>query len=567
MGSPFDERVWLKNYPASLPAEFEPPPLTALDLWEKAAAERRQFPALYYFDTAFSYGWIDSRASALAAGLTVLGVTKGDRVILQLQNMPQYLISLYAVWKLGAVAVTLNPMYKTREMEFYARDSGARVIITMEECYPEVSPLVGTTPVEHVLTTSELDLFPEDQPRPAVLTHSAKVRHKGSLDLMDFTSRHLGQKPQAASTGPQDPGYLTYTSGTTGPPKGAVNTHANIVFSACIYRLACGLNDKDVVVGVAPFFHVTGSIGHLAVSSLLGIPVIAFFRFHPGELLRLIEKWRGSMMIAPLTVYVALLNHPEFRNSDISSLRAVMSGGAPVPDGFVRKFEEASGLYIHNWYGLTETTSPAVITPIGARSPVDKESGALSIGVPVPGSWARIVDVTTGQVLNPGEIGELLVRGPMVVPGYWEKPDETAKAIQEGWLCTGDVAKMDEDGWFYLVDRKKDLINVSGYKVWPRDVEDVLYQHPAVKEACVVGVPDPYRGETVKAFVTLADGLDDPPSPADLIEFCQQRMAAYKYPRSVEIVTELPKTLSGKILRRQLREVASAPVQRDKAGG
>lgn len=288
---------------------------------------------------------------------------------------------------------------------------------------------------------------------------------------------------------------------------------------------------------------------------MLGIPVVVFFRFDPSETLRLIEKWQATMMIAPLTVYVALLNHRDFKPRKVSSLTKLMSGGAAVPEGFVDKFEQESGCYIHNWYGLTETTSPAVITPLGCRSPVDSESGALSIGVPVPKTEAKIVDVKTAEPLSVGEIGELVLKGPMVVPGYWEKPEETAKALREGWLFTGDVAKMDEDGWFYLVDRKKDLINVSGYKVWPRDVEDVLYQHPAIGEVCVVGVPDAYRGETVRAYVTLRQ-ISEPPTPDDLIAFCRERMAAYKYPRQVFIVEELPKTTSGKILRRTLREQA-----------
>jgi long-chain acyl-CoA synthetase len=567
MGNPYESSIWLKHYPQGLPAILEVPDFTGLDLWERTAAQGAGRPALYYFDATFTYGWIDDQAAALAVGLANLGVSKGDRVVLQLQNIPQYLISLYAIWKLGAIAVTLNPMNKAREMAFYTQDSRAKVIITMEACYPEVTPLLGTTPLEHILTTSELDLFEKRQPLPAALRQSTKATPKGSLDLLEFISRYSGQRPATVGLSHRDPAYLTYTSGTTGPPKGAINTHANIVFSACVYRVACDLKEDDVVIGVAPFFHVTGGIGHLAVASLVGIPVMAFFRLDPGELLRLVEKWGASMMIAPLTVYVALLNHPEFKKRDLSSIRALLSGGAPVPEAFVNRFEDASGHYIHNWYGLTETTSPAIITPIGARAPVDKDSGALSIGVPVPSSLAQIVDVSTGQPVKPGEIGELLVKGPMVVPGYWERPEETANAIRDGWLCTGDVAKMDEEGWFYLVDRKKDLINVSGYKVWPRDVEDVLYQHPAVKEACVVGVPDPYRGETVKAYVNLVDGIVPRPQPQELMEFCRQRMAAYKYPRELEIVSELPKTLSGKILRRELREAASTNLRREDGTG
>jgi len=556
MQDPYDRRIWQNKYTGALSVGIDFPSISALDIFERSVAKKPNLPALHYFDISFSYMEIDTMAAALAAGLGDFGLTKGNRVIIQLQNIPQYLISLYAVWKLGAIAVTLNPMFKSKELEFYINDCQAKIAITMEACFSEIAKFVDASPLQHIFTTSELDLYPPALPKPALLKKSCKKRCNGSIDLVEFVSKNQGRSAGSCKLLPESPGYLTYTSGTTGIPKGAVNTHANIVFSSHVYQAACNLTENDVVVGAAPFFHVTGSVGHLAVAALLGIPVISFFRFEPGEVLRLLEKWRATMMIAPLTVYIALLNHQDFFKRDLSALKILMSGGAPVPEGFVKKFEEKTACYIHNWYGLTETTSPAIITPIGARSPVDSDSGALSIGIPVPNSMAKIVDTDTNEILPPGEIGELVVKGPMVVSGYWQNPEEAAKAIKDGWLHTGDVAKMDGEGWFYLVDRKKDLINVSGYKVWPRDVEDVLYQHPAVKEAGVIGIPDDYRGETVKAYVTLSDSVADPPSSAELIDFCKSRMAAYKYPRQIEIVVELPKTLSGKILRRELRDKA-----------
>ena len=552
------DRGWLRNYPETLPPDADVPTMTGLDMWEKAVEQKPHSPALYYFDQAFTYSQLDAQANSLALGFQGLGINKGDRIIIQLQNIPQYLISLYAVWKIGAIAVTLNPMYKTRELEYFINDSRAKVIVTMEDCFTEVRPLLGKTSLTQALTTSELDLYPSDQTLPVALQRSEKKLHKDTLDLLQYIGRFKGRHTKIADLSGDDAGYLTYTSGTTGPPKGAINTHANVVFSTHVYDLACKLSNEDVVVGVAPFFHVTGGIGGLAIASLKAIPVLAFYRFIPEELLRLVEKWRATMMIAPLTVYVAILNHPSLKDWDISSLRILLSGGAPVPESFVNKFEKACSLYIHNWYGMTETTSPAIITPIGKKSPVDPESGALSIGVPVPNSWAKVVNMKTGDTLPPGEVGELIIKGPMVVPGYWEKPEETNKAIKNGWLYTGDVAKTDDKDWFYLVDRKKDLINVSGYKVWPRDVEDVLYQHPAVKEASVIGVPDSYRGETVKAYVVLNNAIDQLPTKEDLVEFCKTRMAAYKYPREIEIIEELPKTLSGKILRRELRDRETA---------
>jgi long-chain acyl-CoA synthetase len=281
-----------------------------------------------------------------------------------------------------------------------------------------------------------------------------------------------------------------------------------------------------------------------------------FCRFDPATMLRLMERWRGSFTVAAITVFTAIMNFPELKNYDISSMKKVFSGGAPVSPTIVDNFEKATGVYIHNVYGLTETTSPSHATPMGMHPPVDPDSGALSVGVPIPNTICKIVDVATGDELPIGEVGELITKGPEVVAGYWQKPEETAYAIRDGYLHTGDVAKMDSDGWFYIVDRKKDLIIVSGYKVWPRDVEDVLYQHPAVREAAVVGIADPYRGETVKAYVALKGGYEGKVTEEELIAFCKERMANYKYPRFIEFLDELPKTTTGKYLRRELREKA-----------
>jgi len=314
------------------------------------------------------------------------------------------------------------------------------------------------------------------------------------------------------------------------------------------------MNLQDVILGVAPLFHVTGQVAHLACAAYAGIPVILFFRFDPEEALKLIERWKATITVGSITVFISLMNHPDIRKRDVSSLKKVFSGGAPVSPAVVDDFERICGTYIHNIYGMTETNSPTHFTPLGTRSPVDPITGALSMGIPVSNSICKIVDLDTGEKELPaGEVGEIIVKGPMVIPGYWNKPEETAYAIRNGWLYTGDVGKMDENGWFYIVDRKKDLIIVSGYKVWPRDVEDVLYQHPAIKEAAVVGVPDSYRGETVKAFVAIKDSFQNKVTPEELIEFCKKRMAAYKYPRIVEIVAEIPKTITGKFLRRVLR--------------
>jgi len=555
MASVYEQRPWLKNYPKGVPSDFKEPEVSALSLFEESASRYPEAPAIHYFDSTITYGELDSLANSFAVGLAELGVRKGDRVILQLQNVPQLLVAQYAIWKLGAIVVPVNPMYKEKELEYFFNDCGAKLLITMESTYQAAKGLVGKTPLEKIITTSELDFLSTEYPVPDILKGYKRGKPAETIDMIELLDKYQGVSPPKVKTAPDDVAHLIYTSGTTGPPKGAMNANRNIVFNAHIYKTVCHLDRQDRILGIAPLFHVTGTIGHMAIASLLGIPIVIFFRFDSGEVLRLIEKWRPTMTAGSITVFFALRDHPDFSKRDLSSLSKAMSGGAPVPAAFAESFKQATGVYIHNIYGLTETTSPCHMTPIGMESPVDEESGALSVGLPIPSSCAKIVDLESGTTELPvGEVGEIIVKGPMVVPGYWGKPDETAHAIRQGWLYTGDVGKMDEDGWFYIVDRKKDLINVSGFKVWPRDVEDVLYQHPAVREACVIGIPDSYRGETVKAFVSLVGGQEGKVTPDELMQFCKQRMAAYKYPRIVEIVSEIPKTQTGKMLRRQLRD-------------
>jgi long-chain acyl-CoA synthetase len=408
--------------------------------------------------------------------------------------------------------------------------------------------------VESLITTSSLDFLTTGAEVPSILKGVARFVVAEAADMRRLIETYSGRTPDTVPLVPEDVAYLTYTSGTTGQPKGAMNTHGNVAFSARVYQCMMKMDQSDVVLGVAPLFHVTGEVAHLAVAALAGIPLVLYYRFDAGETLRLIEKWKVTMTVAAITVYIALMNHPDAPKRDLSCFKKAYSGGAPVSEAVVSQFEALTGVYLHNVYGMTETTSPSHIVPLGTRAPVDKESGALSVGVPVPNSVIRIMDDEEGvRELAPGEVGEIVDSGPMVVPGYWQKPEETNRAIRDGRLYTGDVGKMDERGWFYVVDRKKDMIIASGFKVWPRDVEDVIYQHPAVREAAVVGVPDPYRGETVKAYVALKIGMESTVTPEEIVSFCRSRMAAYKYPRQVEFVPEIPKTLTGKFIRRALR--------------
>lgn len=556
MDSIYDKRPWLKTYPEWAPHNLEITHDTALGDFQQSATLNPDATAAYYFDHAISYKEIDTISDNLGAAFENLGLRKGDRIIIDLQNVPQFPIATYAAWKVGAIVVPLNPMYKEKELTYFCRDSGAKLFVTLDEIASGLDlSFLADTSVEKIITTSSLDFLPPDIDPPELLKKARKTSVPGTLDMLEMIGSFKDRKTDDPGLTPEDVAYLTYTSGTTGPPKGAMNTHGNIAFNARVYQIMQKIDENDVVLGVAPLFHVTGEVAHLAIAALAGIPVVLYYRFDPGETLRLIERWKVTVTVASITVYIALLNHPDIKKRELSTFVKAYSGGAPVSEATVRQFEDLTGLYLYNVYGMTETNSPSHIVPWGKRAPVDPESGALSVGVPVQNCVIKIMDLEQGtQELDPGEVGEIVDSGPIVIPGYWQKPEETKHAIRNGWLYTGDVGKMDEDGWFYVVDRKKDMIVASGYKVWPRDVEDVIYQHPAVKETAVVGVEDPYRGETVKAFVALKEGMEADVTPDEIISFCKARMAAYKYPRQVEIVPEIPKTLTGKFLRRTLRE-------------
>jgi long-chain acyl-CoA synthetase len=524
-GSVYDERPWLARYAEGQPADIEPDHPSALAMFEATARRTPGAVAIHYRDSALTFAELDERSGAFASALAQRGVARGDRVALYLQNVPEFVVAALAAWKLGAIVVSVNPMLKERELRTLLADCEPVALVTLESLWEEVArEAVADTSVRVVVTEAQVEALARE---------------------------HAGQAPPDPGLGPDDVAFLTYTSGTTGPPKGAMNTHGNVVFSSQTYRDWVDVGGEDVILGAAPLFHITGLIAHVGLSLLTGAPLVLDYRFAAARALELIERHRVTVTTGAITVFIALMDAPEAGERDTSSLRTIVSGGAPIAPATVEAFEERFGIYIHNIYGLTETTSPSHCVPIGTRAPVDPTSGALSVGVPVYGTVVRVVG-EDGRELPAGEVGEIVTSGLQVVPGYWGRAEESERAIPGGVLHTGDVGFMDADGWFYVVDRKKDQINAAGYKVWPREVEDVLYGHPAVREAAVVGVPDAYRGETVKAFVSLRPG--ERADADELIAFCRERMAAYKYPRVVELVDELPRTASGKVLRRVLRD-------------
>jgi len=554
--SVYDERPWLALYDGQA-ADYQVQYVDALEMFEAGLHRAPAQPAVKYFDGSIGRRQLDEMSDSLAVALLARGFRRGDRLAVYMQNMPQFVIAQVATWKAGGIMVPINPMGRARELTYVLRDSGAKVLVCLEQLYESVAHgVLPATSVEWTLTTSELEYQSRHDKR--LFDGLARMHSKATTDFAGAIEEHRGQTPPPAAFAPDDVAFLTYTSGTTGVPKAAMNTHRNVVFAAQVFRDWFGLaNHPDPsVLGLAPLFHITGLIPHIALSLLTPMPLILAYRFEPQVMLDVIREHRPTVTIAAITAFTALLHSPSFAKDDFQSLDTIYSGGAPISPSAELAFQEATGKQLHIAYGLTETTSPATLTPRDSRPPIDPTFGALSVGVPIPNATVRIQD-DEGRDVPLGEVGEIVVQGPQVVPGYWQKPEETAGAIPDGVLKTGDIGLMSSEGWVYIVDRKKDMINASGYKVWPREVEDVLAEHPAVRESAVVGVPDQYRGENVKAYVSLKPGTSV--TPEELIGHCKDRMAAYKYPRIVELIDDLPKSAAGKILRRELRDRRTGP--------
>ncbi|MET8352484.1 AMP-binding protein [Micromonospora sp. NPDC005206] len=543
-------RVWHPLYPQGVPAAIDLPAPTILSMFDERVAADPEAPSLHYFGRTMTRGEVAELSDVLAGGLRERGVAPGDRVAVALQNTPVFVICALAAWKADATVVPVNPMLRTRELSHVVDDSGCVVLVADPAMRDVVeSVCAGAARLRHVLWSHPADLA-GGMPGNWAPAPEGQSRDESVLSILDS-----GRRPPESCEVTRDLALLTYTSGTTGPSKGAMNRHQGLVYEAAAGRAWFGLDSDDVVLAIAPLFHITGLGVHLALALGNGIPLVLTHRFDPRVVAALTARYRPTFTVGALTAFISLLDEETADATAMGSLGNVHSGGAPVSAAVVRRYEEAYGVYVHNIYGLTETTSACIGVPLGQQAPVDDASGAVSIGVPLPGTDVRILD-EQGEALAPGELGEICVRGPQVVEGYWQRPDESAKAIRGGWLHTGDVGFMDEQGWIFIVDRKKDMIVVSGYKVWPREVEDVLYEHPVIQEAAVVGVPDSYRGETVHAYVTVRPG--ESVSAGELEAHCRDRLSAYKCPRAFRVVSELPKTATGKILRRTLRDEAAS---------
>lgn len=550
------ERPWITFYGKGVPDHIEYPIVPVYHLLDEARARYPHVVATVFYGRKKTYRELHEDVERLATAFQkVLGIEKGDRVGILLPNSPQFVASFYALLKAGAVVVQMNPLYTPEELEHLVEDSGARVLVTLDFLFPKVAPLFEKGLLDQVVVAR----LQHEMGQPYRFLFPLKLRLDGRAyrppvdGRRVFAYEDLLKSPLDRAPVRMDPqndvALFQYTGGTTGLPKAAMLTHFNLVVNALQVQAWSEevTPGKEVVMGVIPFFHVYGMSVSMNFAVASAATLIILPQFHIKETLKHLQKYRVTFFPGVPAMYIALLHHKDAKRYDLSSIKACISGSAPLPVKVKEDFEKLTGAKVVEGYGLSEAS------PVTHCNPVYGLNKPGSVGLPFPDTLSAVVDLEDGQtVLPPGEVGELVVYGPQVMKGYWNRPEETQKTLRNGWLYTGDIARMDKDGYFYIVDRKKDMILVGGYNVYPREVEEVLYQHPAVKEAAVVGARDEFYGEVVKAFVVLKEGMQV--TEEELIAFCKEKLAKYKVPQSIEFRDELPKTFVGKVLRRQLRE-------------
>jgi long-chain acyl-CoA synthetase len=542
-------RPWVASYPAQIDPSPRIVHTSIVHAWQARVEGNPDRVAVRYFDGSVGAAELDTHADALAVELQARGVRPGDRVGIYLQNIPYYPITLLAIWKAGGIVVPLNPMYQKQELRRLIDDSGTSGIILTSGTAAETRQTLEGSTVGWLLSASPRNFQTRDDPR--VFGNAEEPVPSPDGDLGTILRQRAGQRPEPVETSLDDTAFITYTSGTTGPPKGALNTHRNYLHSVMNYGRWLLLEPGDVVFAIAPLFHITGLALNAGIALLNDTTLSMSGRYEPSVVLDAFREHGVTTTVGSITAFNAFFQVPAAGPEHFVTAKLLYSGGAPIPPATIDAFQSRFGPYLHNIWGMTETTGGGIAVPPGAVAPVHQPSGTLSIGVPMQDVDVRTID-KIGAAQPAGVEGELVFSAPQVIPGYWQNPEATAYTLPGGELHTGDVAVVDGDGWVYLVDRIKDQINTSGFKVWPREVEDVLYNHPAVFEVAVIGIPDAYRGESVAAYVALRPGATA--TGEELVDFAKERLAAYKYPRQVIIVADLPKTTTGKIQRAALRE-------------
>jgi long-chain acyl-CoA synthetase len=547
------ERLWHKSYPPGVPREIDVEKITMPEVLARSAKRFTEGTALIYLGRKISYPGLDGLVNSFAKALTELGVKRGDTVAMLLPNIPQVVIANYATWRIGAVAAQNNPMYTERELAYQLDDSDARVLVTLDLLLPRVLKVRSATKIEHIITCHINDYLPFPKKQLFPLVKKGMYRRVGPGDgvsrFMDLMARYDATPVENAACW-DEVGALIYTAGTTGASKGVLLTHANM--STNVQQFRSWFHDvpegSESILAIFPFFHSAGFTGIQNQTVWQGWTDILVPRPEPGVIIELTKKFRPSFLPGVPTIFIGLLNTPGFRKMDLSFIKGFVAGAAPLSVDTINELKRLTGGDLINVYGLTE------IAPMGTASPWKGDIKPGTVGVPLPGTDLKIVDSDTGtREMKSGEPGEICFKGPQVMKGYYKKPQETAQVLRDGWLYTGDIGFLDEDGYLTIVDRKKDMIVVSGFNIFPQEIDDILSTHPMILEACTIGIPDAYRGEIPKAYVVLKQG--EMPAKKEIIAFCKEKLAAYKVPGDIEFIAELPKSAVGKIMRKELREM------------
>jgi long-chain acyl-CoA synthetase len=549
------ERPWLK---VKLDGRYSLPPPEKKPVYSLLTDSAKLHPhnvCVHYLGRNFSYSRVDEISSRFASALVSLGVKKGDRVAIFMPNIPQLVFAYFGILKMGGIVVMCNPLYKEKELEYQLKDSGALVVVAARDVvkgldlFKSLEGCRSRLHLSHIIAASATDYLPLLKKPFAGLVGVKDVQRADTLDFVKLVESNPPLASPAAVDPVNDVALLQYTGGTTGTAKGAMLTHYNLVSNALYAVSIFPVTEKDVSLCALPLYHIYGMTATMNLAIAAGATAVLLPTFHVEEVVKTIRRMKVTLFSGAPAMYVAINSKPNAKNFNLKSVRACISGGSALPPAVRKTFMALTGGNLVEGYGLSETSPITHVNPLTGG--VVKDG---SIGPPYSETDAMIVDMEDRDKILPlGEVGELAVKGPGVMKGYWNQEAETKAVLKDGWFLTGDVAKMDEDGYFYIVDRKKDMINVGGFKVYPREVEDVLFEHPDIKEAGVVGIPDEFTGEGVKAFVMLKDPSKKL-TEQEVIDFCLERLAKFKAPKKVEFVQELPKTLIGKVLRRKLRE-------------
>jgi long-chain acyl-CoA synthetase len=547
--------TWLDHYPASVPPNLDYPDKLLPALLSDAARQWPRRAAIRFYGKTIRYQDLDQLASRFAAGLRALGVKRGAVLAIMLPNLPQTVIAYYGALRAGAVVTPINPLYVENEILRQVEDSGCEVMLALDTFQGRVRPLLGRTSLRHLILTSAHEYLPWLKRVLYPLKHGREatgITANGDPAIRLFDSLlHQGSEEPTISGSPNDLALLQYSGGTTGVPKGVMLTHRNLVCNTwqCRSWMPELVEAHQIFLGVLPFFHVYGMTTCQNLCFSVGGTLVLLPRFHASEVLKTIVQEGITVFPGIPSMYSAINNCQHLDRCDLSSVRLCISGAGPLPLAVQERFEALTGARLIEGYGLTEASPVTHINPVtsaGARR-------QRSIGLPLPDTQAKVVDMESGEQEVPdGAIGELVIKGPQIMAGYWKREEETRHVLRNGWLYTGDLARRDAGGFFYIQDRKKDMIKSGGENVFPREVEEVLLRHPKVKDACVVGLPLGLRGEIIKAYVVLKEGQDS--TPAEILGHCRKELARFKIPKRIEFRSALPKTLVGKVLRRVLIE-------------